>query len=142
MNNLNLSRHAMREKALQALFSLSFNKSETMQDALTFALLYDRDEEDVIIPPDLEMFVNQVLSKQDELDDLIEPHLKNWTLQRLAKIDLLIMRMALVEMLGDSVPNAVAINEAIQLAKQFTTDKSRKFINAVLANILKEIEQN
>ena len=142
MNNLNLSRHAMREKAQQALFSLSFNKSETMQDALTFALLYDRDEEDVIIPPDLEMFVNQVLSKQDELDDLIEPHLKNWTLQRLAKIDLLIMRMALVEMLGDSVPNAVAINEAIQLAKQFTTDKSRKFINAVLANILKEIEQN
>lgn len=137
---MNLSRHAMREKALQALFALMLNQDQSQEEAIKFALLYDKTEEDVIIPPDLAIYVQQVQAKQVQLDKLIEPYLKNWTLQRLAKIDLLIMRLALFEMLGDEVPGVVAINESIQLAKKYTDDKSRKFINAVLANILKDIE--
>lgn len=138
---MNLSRHAMREKTLQSLFSLEFNQEQTQEEAMIYALTYDSSEEDIIIPPDLAMFIQKVQDKQAELDALIEPCLKNWTIQRLAKVDLIIIRMALVEILGDDVPNVVAINEAIQLAKQYTTDKSRKFINAVLANILKGLEE-
>lgn len=137
---MSLTRHAIREKTLQSLFSLTFNSNQSQEEAIKFALTYNKEnDENVIMSDDLTNMVNQIYSRQDELDRMIEPYLKNWKLQRIAKVDLLIMRIAVFEMLGDEVPNVVAIHEAIQLAKDYTTVKSRKFINAVLANILNEI---
>ncbi|MDY2993900.1 transcription antitermination factor NusB, partial [Ligilactobacillus animalis] len=61
----------------------------------------------------------------------------NWTLARLNRIDLLILRLAIYEMLYvDDVPAKVALDEALQLAKEFSDDKSRRFINGVLSNLL------
>lgn len=138
MNKLGLSQHAIREKAVQSLFALAFNPDLTVQDAVDFAMNYNHQNE-AEAPEALVALVQAVMDRQQELDKMIEPRLKNWTLQRLAKIDLIIMRIALVEMLGDSVPSVVAVHEAIQLADTFTNAKSRRFINAVLANILDEL---
>ena len=61
----------------------------------------------------------------------------NWTLARLNKTDLLVLRLAIYEMLYvDDVPAKVALDEALQLAKEFSDDKSRRFINGVLSNLL------
>lgn len=71
--------------------------------------------------------------KKDELDDLIRDHVKNWELDRLALLDRLILRMAVAEWLYmPDIPVKVTINEAIELAKKFSTTKSGRFVNGVL----------
>ena len=85
--------------------------------------------------------VNGVLAHQDELDAQIESKLApGWTLSRLARPDLVILRLALYELEYTQVPNAVAINEALRLAHDFSDEKSYRFINGVLGSI--ESEQN
>ena len=81
-------------------------------------------------------------AKKGELDQTIEKHLKgNWRINRISKMDLIILRIAIFEMKYiEDVPFAVALNEAIELAKTFSDDQSRKFVNGVLSNVLKEIE--
>ena len=78
------------------------------------------------------------LTHQSELDAKIDQYLSsNWTLARLNKTDLLVLRLAIYEMLYvDDVPAKVALDEALQLAKEFSDDKSRRFINGVLSNLL------
>ncbi len=82
--------------------------------------------------------VEGVLTHQSELDAKIDQYLSsNWTLARLNKTDLLVLRLAIYEMLYvDDVPAKVALDEALQLAKEFSDDKSRRFINGVLSNLL------
>ncbi|RIN30307.1 transcription antitermination factor NusB, partial [Staphylococcus succinus] len=69
------------------------------------------------------------------LDEKIQPHLKDWKLERLLKTDRIILRMSTFELLHSSTPQKVIINEAVELAKQFSDDDHYKFINGVLSNI-------
>ena len=80
-----------------------------------------------------------VITNQAQLDAEIEKYLNaKWSIARLNKTDLLILRLATYEMLFvEAVPAKVALNEALQLAKEFSDDKSRRFINGVLSNLLK-----
>ena len=79
--------------------------------------------------------------QKDELDKVIEKHLKQLAHQSDLKMDLVILRIAIFEMTYvTDVPAAVALNEAIELAKTFSDDRSRKFVNGVLSNVLKELE--
>ncbi len=73
-----------------------------------------------------------------EINDLISSHLKGYTVERLYKIDLAILVLAIIEInYIKENPKEVVINEAVELAKKFSTEKSPKFINGVLADILK-----
>jgi N utilization substance protein B len=139
-----LSRHQIREKVLQTLFSMNFNVAVSKEDAIRYVLAYQvTNEENEIQPPDHLIFlVSEVISNQEKLDQLIEKHLaKKWNLQRISKIELLILRMAVFEIYyvdEANVPSIVAINEAVELAKAFGDESSSKFINGVLSNVLKE----
>ena len=87
-----------------------------------------------------EPYVREVLckvsSERDKIDSMINEVSDGWTTGRMAKADLAIIRVAVAEMLYiDDVPKAVAINEAVELAKTYGTDDSRKFINAILGKI-------
>lgn len=142
-----LTRHEIREKALQSLFPLDFNSDLTKQDAITHALELDHaemvsEDGEEFVPVYLDVLVGGVCEKKDELDQMIHAHLgKNWTIQRIAKMDLIILRIAIFEMkYVNDVPNAVALNEALELAKKYSDDRSRKFVNGVLSNVMKEIE--
>lgn len=76
-----------------------------------------------------------------EIDELVEKYSINWKLDRMARMDLAIMREAAAEILYlDDVPCAVTINEAVELAKIYGTEKSSKFINAVLGKIAEHAE--
>jgi len=76
---------------------------------------------------------------KDEFDQLIVKRLKNWELTRIAVIDKVILRLALAEILYfDDIPPEVSINEAIELAKRYSTEKSGKFINGILDAIYRQ----
>ncbi|MHC5372605.1 transcription antitermination factor NusB [Enterococcus sp. LJL120] len=140
-----LTRHEIREKALQALFPLDFNADLSKQDAIYNAIELDHqdllnDEEDAFVPAYLDLLVEGVVAKQAEIDGIIAKHLKaKWTVSRIAKMDLIILRIAIFEILYvEDVPATVALNEALELAKTFSDDQSRKFVNGVLSNVIKD----
>ena len=142
-----LNRHQIREKALQAILQIRSNQELERDEAIAMALLSDI-EEDVdagSIPtyPYLEQLVDGVLDNEVAINERIQPFLKKWTMNRLAKADVIILQIATYEIAfseKSDVPQTVALNEAIELAKAYCDDSSRKFINAVLSNLLKEIQ--
>ena len=83
-----------------------------------------------------------ILEHQEEIDSIIEASSTNWSIHRIAKVDHMLLRMAVYEIKwGEDIPQKVAINEAIEIAKIYSTDKSPRFINGVLGNITKSIEE-
>ncbi|WP_270359693.1 transcription antitermination factor NusB [Limosilactobacillus mucosae] len=135
---MEISRHAIRECAFQTLFALASDPEIDREAIYAERLGLKPDEE---VPAYLPELVNGVLAHQDELDAQIESKLApGWTLSRLARPDLVILRLALYELKYTQVPNAVAINEALRLAHDFSDEKSYRFINGVLGSI--ESEQN
>jgi transcription antitermination protein NusB len=92
-----------------------------------------------VLPPD-EMateLVHGVEANRERLDEVIAAHAKGWTLKRMPAIDLTVLRIAGFELLGrPDVPVAVVIDEAVELAKRFSTDDSGKFVNGVLSALV------
>jgi len=82
------------------------------------------------------------LSDKDRLDEMISSALTSWDIKRLSRVDISILRLALLEILNfDDIPEKVSINEAVELAKKYSTDKSPKFINGVLAGCKKHLDE-
>lgn len=83
-----------------------------------------------------------VAEKLEELDEKIKPYLKGWTMDRIGKTDLAILRLAVYEIFyRDDIPYKVSINEAVELAKSFCDDSSPSFINGVLAGIINSLSE-
>lgn len=80
-----------------------------------------------------------VIEQKEEIDNKIKNNLKDWTMDRISKVDLSILRLALSEIVGmEDIPTTVSINEAVELAKKFSDEQSSKFINGVLGNVENE----
>ena len=78
-----------------------------------------------------------IVAHKAEIDALIAQGLENWDIDRLSKVDLSILRIAVYEIVyADDIPNAVAANEAVQLAKMFSEDKAPAFINGVIGKVI------
>lgn len=136
VNKMSLNRHMIREEAFQVLFALQSTPDAEIETVYQSVPHHDEKQ----IPAYLLTLVNGVREHQGQLDGQIEGLLANgWTLNRLAKSDLIILRLALFEIqYVDNVPSVVAINEALELTKTFSSDKSRKFINGALGKFEKE----
>lgn len=130
---MSLTRHEIREKAFQALFALNANP-DADENQLFQQLLNPEETAEIEIPAYLSTLVTGVREHQAELDAQIQPYLsQTWSLDRLAKTDLIILRIAFFEFKYVSdVPAKVAVNEAIELTKAFSDDRSRKFVSGVL----------
>lgn len=144
---MELTRHQLREVAFQAMFSMMYQDDVSMTDAMRYTLLLAdnslTEEEEVIIPLYVDAVVAGVSEKQEELDGMIEKHLRGWKINRIAKADLIILRLAIFEMLYlQDVPNKVSLNEALELAKTYTDEESKRFINGVLSSVMAEIDSN
>jgi N utilization substance protein B len=128
-------RRVVREKVLQILYAYDMNNENLM--ALTKSVLGDVGEEnDRKYGEDL---VNRVLIHKKELDQKIEERVSNWEMGRIALIDKILLRMAICELLYfPDIPPKVSINEAIEIAKEFSTAGSGKFINGILDAILSD----
>jgi N utilization substance protein B len=136
-------RHRAREAALQILYQWDIGKRDIDKSSATFFDLQWPNTD----PPagDLRDFASALArdtsERLSEIDPLIADTTERWRPERMAILDRLILRMAVCEMLRDtSTPPAVVINEALELARTFTTEESVKFINGMLDAIRKKIE--
>jgi len=90
-------------------------------------------------------YISSILSLAEthsiDVDALIAENSVGWTVDRLSRIDISILRLAIIEMMYMDTPPAVAVNEAVELAKKYSEDKSPKFINGVLAGVIKSREE-
>ena len=76
-----------------------------------------------------------------ELDTAIAPFLRNWTIDRLSRVDLAILRLAAYELTHTKKPRGIVVNEAVELANQYSTDKAGAFINGVLGSLARAMDE-
>lgn len=128
------SRRAAREGALRSLYQIELAKI-TADSAVEDTLAHEDLQED--LRSYLSELVRGVVGKKTELDRLIGPLLKGWSLDRMAAVDRSILRIAAFELFFvPDVPPAVTINEAVEVAKKYSTAESGKFVNGVLGTLL------
>jgi N utilization substance protein B len=136
------SRHRAREAALQILYHWDIGRTDVTSAADTFFGLQWADAEPP--PDDLREFATELahntVRRLAESDALIADTAERWRPERMAVIDRLILRIAVAELLrGGDVPPAVVINEALELARTFSTEEAVKFINGMLDAIRKKL---
>lgn len=159
-------RHEAREWALQFLFQSEFNRAESIDEG--FKLFWEHlDQEDsppapaegkaAPAPPETNarearmrakarMFAEElargVIAHHGDIDPLISKHAENWEITRMGTVDRNAMRIAVYEMLyRDDIPPVVSINEAVDLAKAYSSIESGKFVNGILDRIRKGIDR-
>lgn len=129
-------RRKAREQALQILYEMEvsrINANEALK--LYWENLSDKPADKEFT----EFIVRGVERYKDEIDRLIQSVSENWQINRMVKVDLNILRMAIFELLHcNDIPSKVSINEAIDLGKKFGTDDSPAFINGILDRVLKD----
>lgn len=132
-----MSRRKARKHAFILIFQMSFRDDENILDvAKTYF------EEEQIIEGEEKQFILTLLQgaidNKDKLDEIISEHSKGWEVDRINKVDAAIMRLCLYELLFENnIPKSVSINEAVELAKKYSTDESPAFINGVLGGFEK-----
>lgn len=132
-----MNRRKSREIAMKLLFEMTINKEEYEEILSNFKENTDLTLEDVDFDY-IEKLVKGIKQNEEGIDKRIEENLKNWKIGRLSKIDLSILRISTYEILfSEDVPNRVAVNEGIELAKRYSADNSPAFINGVLGNMIK-----
>jgi N utilization substance protein B len=155
-------RREARERAVQFLFQHDLNPPENLDVAL--AQFWDSQRmaaiaeekgaatwgQPVELPPptaeeaEMRLFaeplIRGVVEHRDRVDEQIKKHVKNWELHRIAAVDRNILRLAIYEMLyREDIPPVVSINEAVDIAKKFSTQDSGKFVNGILDNVKSEL---
>lgn len=136
------NRHLSRSIVLQSLFEWDLNaidKKDVPETLLRNVEEFAKNKTDL---PFMEKLLDGILQKQNEIDQVIEKAAPDWPIDRISPVDRNILRLGLYELLfadRAEVPAKVAINEAIELAKQFGGDNSSRFINGVLGAVYKEI---
>jgi N utilization substance protein B len=151
-------RREARERAVQFLFQFDLNKAEDMDQALAHFWDSQRDAaiaeekgkarwgEAIELPPPstdeaavrlfAEPLIRGTIEHRADIDERIQKYAKNWELSRMAVVDRNILRLAVYEMLfRDDIPPVVSINEAVDIAKRFSTDESGRFVNGILDKI-------
>ena len=132
-------RRFVRERVLQVLFAYEMNK-----DSLQF--LIDEILADIKNNSDKEFantLIKQVLVHSDEFDGMIKDRVANWEMNMIALIDKILLRMGICELLYfPDIPPKVSINEVIEIAKNYSTAGSGKFINGILDAILSEAKKS
>lgn len=136
-----MNRTAMRELAFKLVYEIEVQKEESEEELKVFLENNEISDEDVI--QYLKSITLGIKEHSAEIDELISKNLKkNWSLNRISKINLSLIKIATYEMLYTEVPYKVAINEAVELAKKYADDSSPVFINGILASIVKEKNLN
>lgn len=128
-----MSRRNERQKAVELLYEMVMQKEDESKYIDEYFEKYSSNRESAQYAAKL---LETYCENKEEVNNTISENLQRWKMERLGKIDISIIRIATTEMLFfDDVPDAVSINEAVELAKLFSEEKAFKFINKVLRNI-------
>ena len=132
-----MKRTEARELLMQLMFQMEVQKD--FSDDATVKYLSMQDEKDPVQFKYIKEVSEAVRNHKDEIDASIEKFSKGWKLNRIAKIDLTVMRLSIAESyyLGDdkNTPVGASINEAVRLAKKYGSDDSGKFVNGILGEV-------
>lgn len=133
------NRRLLREKALQVLYAYELN-GEGLTN-LTNGILAD-----LFVQADIEFaknLIDTVVANTKQLDTFIQEKVSNWEMDRIALIDRILLRIGISELMNfPDIPPKVTINEVIEIAKDYSTSNSNKFINGILDAVLSDLKQN
>ena len=130
-----MNRKLSREKSMEILFSITLTKDSAMDAVENFVENYEGNIKEIDLEY-LRKIIYGVEEKKEEIDKAIEEHLHNWKMSRISKVNLSILRLATYELLfDDEIPKSVAINEALEITRKYSDQKSISFINGVLDKI-------
>lgn len=138
-----MTRKAARELAVHMVFA--GEGAQSILDRESFESMKDIDELYSEYPDDRQLdYINRVVSlaeeKADEIDAKISSNSKGWSLERISSTALAVLRVAICEILFmDDIPNASAINEAVEIAKKYDEDSTVSFINGVLGSVVRSL---
>ncbi len=130
-------RRTARECALQMLYELDVGKHSRDDILRTFWQMNEH-------PPKVREFADQLFEgtvrRLKDIDKIIQQHTKHWRLNRMAAVDRNVLRLAVYEFLSESkTPETVVINEALDIARKFSTQESAQFVNGILDSIKNEL---
>ena len=134
-----MKRSAIRELTFRLIYSLEKQKAENLEEQIELYLECNEveDEEAKEYIKDAILGINEHI---EEIQELIEKNLKaDWKIDRISKIDLSLLKLAIYEIKYKEIPYKVAINESLELAKKYGEETSKNFINGILASVVKEI---
>lgn len=134
-----MNRSEMRENAFKLIYSLEIQKKEKVEEQIE--LFYESNE---ITNEESKKYISDVIlgidKNEEQILKEIEKNLKeDWKLSRISKMDLSILKLAIYEIKYNEIPYKVAINEAVELAKKYGEDKSKNFVNGILASVVKDM---
>ena len=144
-----MTRRQIREEIFKMIFQAEFYEGEVLSDQLNTFLMENvvetpetaEDEE----APEIELNAdetyiqdkcNDIIAKLPEIDEMINTASDGWKTSRMTKVDLTLIRLATYEIKFEGIPEGVAINEAVELAKKYGEDSSKSFVNGVLAKVI------
>ncbi len=132
-----MTRRKLREQIFKLLFRIEFNTPEEMNEQCSLFFSEGDDSFDETDEEYIQSKYDALIARLDDIDKAINDRTKGWTTERMSKVDLTIIRLGVYEILyDDDVPESVAVNEAVELAKKFGQDESYSFVNGVLGNFL------
>jgi N utilization substance protein B len=134
------ARHRSRKRALQVLFEWDIRR-DSIDGAIGhyYDTLYSEENE---TKPKTDRFMEELVrgtvARSEEIDRIIQERAENWRIERMAVVDRNILRLAIFELTKKEVPPPVIIDEALELARQFSADESVSFINGVLDGVVRQ----
>ena len=135
-----MGRREQREQIFKLLFRVEFNTIEEMPEQCR---LFFEDEENTASAGDEEYIrekLNRILEKLPQIDELISTTAKGWTIDRIPRVSLTVLRLALSEILyGEEKLPSVTINEAVELTKKFGGNEDYQFVNGLLGSVVREL---
>lgn len=134
-----MTRSELRKNIFKIIFRMEFHSAEEMEEQVDLRLEEIKEDNPEVKEADLTYIGTKskaILASVSELDEAIAAHSKGWKVERLGKTELAILRVAVYEILkDDDIPKSVAINEAVELAKVYSSDEAPRFINGILAKL-------
>ena len=129
-----MSRRELRELIFKLLFRVEFNQKEELAQQEVFFFEDEENQAEEEYSDQVKGKFRRIVERLDEIDAMLNEKAKGWSTNRMGKVDLTILRLAVFEIKYDEeITTGVAINEAVELAKKFGQDSSPAFINGVLA---------
>ena len=132
-----MGRKSARDKAFKCVYEFEFNKDKNIDTILE--VCYEENSCTEIEKEYIEQVVKGVKDNLEKIDEIILNNLKNWSISRIAKIDLAILRLAIYEINHmENIPVKVSANEAVELAKTYGNSDSKSFVNGLLAKVIED----
>ncbi len=135
-----MGRKKARDNAFKCIYQFGFDECNSVDDILKYC--YEENENDEEEIEYIGKVTRGVFENIEKIDSIILSKLKNWTMQRISKVDLGILRLAIYEILYiHDIPEKVTANEAVELAKTYGNNDSRSFVNGVLAKVIESKDE-